>query len=346
MRLGIIGLPASGKATIFMALTRGKAEETAKKSGRIATVAVPDQRIDTLTEIFKPRKTVNARLEYILPQGKTGYESQGEQVDEALWNEARACDALVEVIRNFGRPAGDPACPQDDFLKLETDMIFADLVVVEKRIERLDLDRKRGKETSEEERRLLEASLQLLEGQKPLRGDPELAGAYTLKGYAFLSAKPLLVVFNNDDMNDEPPAWERPDSLHEPMVVRGRLEMELAELSAEDRAEFSAVFDIKSSAVERVIRHSCEVLGLVSFFTVVNNEVRSWLVPKGTAALDAAGAIHSDMKKGFIRAEVLSYDDLMAAGTYQQAKKEGKVRLEGKTYPVKDGDIINFHFNV
>ena len=345
MRLGIIGLPGSGKSTIFHALTRMKPEEGTQKGHRIAIVQVPDPRVDALNHLFKPEKTVYARLEYLLPLGTTARSLKG-QTDDSLWNEVRTCDALIHVVRNFSQRGGEAPHPRDDFINLETDMILADLVVVEKRIERLDLDDKRGRKINTEERLLLEACLQILEAQKPLRDDPELATAHLLKGYTLLSAKPVLVLFNNDDEDESLPPWEEPPELHSPLVVRGKLEMELAELSPEEAVEFLAAYQIKNSATDRVIQHSCSVLGLIAFFTVVHKEVRSWLVPRGITALDAAEVIHSDMKKGFIRGEVLAHEDLMAAGTYQQARKEGKVRLEGKRYIVQDGDIINFHFNV
>jgi GTP-binding protein YchF len=345
MRLGIIGLPGSGKSTIFHALTRSKPEEGAHKEYRIATVRVPDLRVDTLNRVFEPEKTVYAQVEYLLPQGSKAYSLNG-QSDESFWNEVRPCDALIHVLRNFHQRGGEAPHPRDDFVKLETDMIFADLVVVEKRIERLDLDEKRGKKISAEERGLLGACLQMLEAQRPLRDDPKLATAHLLKGYTLLSAKPFFIIFNNDDEDENSPPWEEPPGPFNSFVVRGKLEMELAELSPEEAAEFMTAYHIKSSAMDRVIQHSCSVLALIAFFTVVHKEVRCWMVPHGTTALDAAEVIHSDMKRGFIRAEVLAYDDLLAAGTYPQAKKEGKVRLEGKTYIVQDGDIINFHFNV
>ena len=344
MRLGIIGLPGSGKSTILQALTQSRPEQRSHKGHSIVTVRVPDQRVDALKRLFKPDKTVYAQLEYVLPHGET-YKPDG-QGDEGVWNDVRTCDAMIHMVRNFHQPGGEAPYPQEDFLKLETDMIFADLVVVETRIERLDLDKKRGKDISAEEHRLLEESLRMLEGQTPLRDKPELAGAHLLKGYTLLSAKPVLVLFNNDDEDETSPSWDEPSGLYEPLVVRGKLEMELGELSPEEAAEFLTAYHIKGSAMERVIRHSCGVLGLITFFTVVRKEVRAWMVPKGTAALDAAGVIHSDMEKGFIRAEVLAYDELMAAGTYQQAKKEGQVRLEGKTYIVQDGDLITFRFNI
>jgi len=337
MRLGIIGLPGSGRSTVFQVLTQSAPEQRAHREHRIATVQVPDPRVDALHGLFKPDKTVYARLQYVLPIGKKPH-TPGGHGEEGFWDEARLCDALIHVVRNFHQPGGEEPHPRDDVLKLEADMIFADLVVVERRIERLDHDKKRGKEIDPKERHLLETCLQMLEAQKPVRDNPELATARLLKGYTLLSAKPLLVLFNNDDEAESLPIWDGPPELSDPLVIRSKLEMELS--------EFSAAYEIKSSATDRVIQHSCNVLGLISFFTVVHKEVRSWMVPKGTTALEAADVIHSDMKKGFIRAEVIAYDDLIAAGSYQQGKKEGKVRLEGKTYIVQDGDIAAFYFNV
>jgi ribosome-binding ATPase YchF (GTP1/OBG family) len=345
MRLGIIGLPGSGKSTIFKTLSGSTPDQGAQKGPRIATVQVPDERVHALKELFKPDKTVFARLEYLLPSGAKLRVPDGQR-DESFWGEARPCDALIHVVRNFHLQGGEDPQPRDDFLKVDTDMIFADLVVVERRIERLDMDKKRGKETDAEERQLLEACLSMLEAQTPLRGDPVLAAAHQLKGYTFLSAKPVLLLFNNDDEDKGLPAWDgSPESLHA-LMIRGKLEMELSELPPEEAAEFSAAYQIEGFARERVLRHSCDVLSLVSFFTVANNEVRSWMVPRGTPALEAADVIHSDMKRGFIRAEVIAFEDLAAAGSYQRAKKEGMVRLEGKTYEVQDGDVITFHFNV
>lgn len=345
MRLGIVGLPGSGKSTIFQALIGSRLEQGFHKGPRIATVQIPDQRVDVLNRLFKPDKTVFARLEYLLPSG-TKPSVQDGQRDESFWSEARPCDALIHVVRNFHLPGREDPRPRKDFLKLDADMIFADLVVVEKRIERLDLDEKRGKKTDAEERQLLEACLSMLEAENPLRHDPALATAHQLKGYTFLSAKPVLLLFSNDDEDKTLPAWDGSPEISHALMIRGKLEMELSELPPEEAAEFSAAYQIEGFARERVIRHSCDVLGLISFFTVANNEVRSWMIPSGTPAPEAADVIHSDMKRGFIRAEVVAFEDLTAAGSYQKAKKEGKVRLEGKAYTVQDGDVITFHFNV
>ena len=344
MRLGIIGLAGSGKSTIFRALTGTKPDGT-QKGYRIATVQVPDKRVDRLAELFRPEKTVKVHLEYLLPSFTQVY-SPELRSDESYWNDVRPCDALIHVVRNFVQAGGPPTNPRQDFIRLETDMMFADLVVVEKRLERLELDRKRGKEISPDELALLEACRGMLGEQRPLREEPELAKAPLLRGYTFLSAKPVLVLFNNDDEDPNFPAWEEPPELVSPLVVRGKLEMELSELADEEVLDFMAAYEIDSSAVDRVIQHSCTVVGLVTFFTVIHKEVRAWMVPEGTDALNAAGVIHSDMQRGFIRAEVLAYDDLTASGSYHQAKKDGRVRLEGKNYLVQDGDIIQFHFNI
>ncbi len=345
MRLGIIGLPGSGKSTVFQPLTESTPEQWAPQGPIIMTVQVPDERVDGLNELMKPQKTVYAHLEFLLPHGSTPY-GKGRKDDETRWAEIRPCDALVHVVRNFHLPGDDPPSPGEDLQKLETEMVFADLVVVEKRIERIKLDAKRGKETSREELALLEACLKRLEDEKPLREDPQFSTTPLLRGYALLSAKPVLTVFNNDEDDEHLPQWAGPPSPSHTVVVRGALEKEIAELAPEDTAEFASAYHVQDSLAARVVRGSCDVLGLVSFFTVVNREVRCWLVPKNTKALEAAGVIHSDMQKGFIRAEVLPYDDLVTAGTYQQAKKEAKVRLEGKDYFVEDGDVVYFRFNV
>jgi GTP-binding protein YchF len=343
MKLGIIGLPGSGKSTVFQALTHSAPEQWAQKGTVISTVQVPDDRVNKLSELISPKKTVWAHLEYLLPRVSTSF-NQGKKQDDGPWSEIRPCDALVHIVRNFLLPEDDPLRPQQDWQKLEGELIFADLVVVEKRIERIDLDAKRGRKMNAQERSLLEQCLETLEGGNPLRDRHDLAKAPLLRGFALLSAKPVLTVFNNDDEDETLPAWTetRPPAV----VVRGALEKEFSELSPDDRETFMEAYNVTGSARKRLIRHSCQVLGLITFFTVVNHEVRAWLIPQGTKAVDAAEVIHTDMKKGFIRAEILAYDDLVNAGTYQQAKKDALVRIEGKDYEVQDGEVIYFRFNV
>ena len=345
MKLAIIGKPQSGKTTIFEALTRAAGTPGGKAESRIGTIAVPDERVDVLSRMYRPRKTIYAQVEYFLPaMHAPGAEKKaGEQ---AYWNQVRDSDALIHCLRRFALFESAPPDPQADFLDLDQEMMFIDLVSVEKRLERLELDRKRGKKPDPEEADLLQRCRSSLEAEEPLRHSTELATAFKLRGFAFLSAKPQLVVFNNADEDDCLPPLEDALNRETCVALRGRLEQELAHMPPEEAAEFLTAFGVQDLAAARIIRRSYRLLGLISFFTVGDDEVRAWTIRDGTTALDAAEVIHSDIKKGFIRAEVLAYADLMAAASYAEARKQGTVRLEGKQYLVKDGDIINFRFNV
>jgi len=347
MKIGIIGLPQSGKSTVFAALTgaRGaEGEHSSRKDPRIAAVTVYDDRIDFLSRMYHPKKTTYAKIEYLLPPG-TG-SGAGAGSEGAFWNQVRTCDALLHVVRNFEGTLGTPPAPEHDFRKLEEEMILNDLVVAEKRIDRIELDKKRGKLPEGEEAALLLTCRRILEQGKPLRSAPALVSDPLLRGFTFLSAKPMLILINNDDEDETFLAWEqRPEGV-DLFVVRGSLEMEIASLPEEEAKEFLKAYHIQESALDRVIRHSFGILSRISFFTVGSDEVKAWPIAAGTPALEAAGAVHSDIKQGFIRAEVVSFEDLKAHGGFNEAKKAGLVRLEGKTYVVKDGDIINFRFNV
>jgi len=348
MKLGIVGLPQAGKATIFSALTGARGEDEAKKGSRtdqrIGTVRVFDERVDFLEKTYKPQKTTYTQVEYLLPSRTvSGTPAKSES---AIWNQIRVCDALIHVLRNFEAPGGLAPTPEADYLQIEEEMILSDLVVAEKRIERIELDSKRGTRPHEEEYTLIKACREMLENGRPLRHDPELASAPVLRGFTFLSAKPQLAVINNDEEDESSPDWvQRPKDL-ETMVVRGRLEMDIASMAPEEAREFLAEYHIETSALDRVIRASYRLLNLISFFTVLNDEVRAWTVKKGCPALEGAGAVHTDIQKGFIRAEVLSFDHLREYGSFQEAKKAGQVSLEGKEYTIQDGDIINFRFNI
>lgn len=340
MKLGIIGLPGSGKSTTFEALTQSILPEGHKGENRIGTIQVPDKRLAVLREMYNPKRTIYAQVEYLLPG------MLGQKRDQKIWNQVRDCDALIHVVRNFGVYGFEKPRPYHDFQAMDQELILADLVVVEKKLENIELDRRRDKKTTPQEVSLLNQCLKNLENETPLRKCPDLASAHQLRGYAFLSAKPMLVMFNNEDEDDAIPEAKDLTSTENCTVIRGKLEQELAQMSVEEAEEFLSEFNITASAMDRVIKQSYELLGLVSFFTVVNDEVKAWTVKKQTQAVDAAGVIHTDMQKGFIRAEVVSYEDLMSAGTYPEARKKGSVRLEGKTYEVQDGDIITFRFNV
>jgi ribosome-binding ATPase YchF (GTP1/OBG family) len=233
-----------------------------------------------------------------------------------------------------------------DFQTINQELILSDLIVVEKRLERLETDKKRGKKIDLEELSLITRCLKQLENEIPLRKMPELASAPVLRGFAFMSAKPIMVLFNNADDDDTMPDIPAVTSAEHCMVIKAKLEQELIRMTEEEAREFLIEFNITASATDRVIQMSYSLLGLMSFFTVGEDEVRAWTIHMGTSALDAAEVIHSDIKKGFIRAEIISYKDLMDAGNQAEARKRGTFRLEGKTYEVQDGDIINFRFNV
>ena len=342
MKFGIIGLPGSGKTTTFEALNQNTTVGGQKAEDRIATIRVPDDRIDTLSQLYLPRKTIYARVEYFLP----GYRGGGSNQEVNIGPTVRECDALLHVVRNHTSSGFESKSPYNDFIHVDQELILADLVVAEKRIERLELDHRRGKKMNPEEYALLKSCRENLENEIPLRRIPELAFAPLLRGFAFLSAKPTLVLFNNADDDDQEPELKDRGGTENCMVIRGKLEQELSQMPPADAADFLAEFNIAESALDRIIKRCYELIGLISFFTVGDDEVRAWTIRKGTQAVDAAEVIHSDIKRGFIRAEVVAYRDLMDAGTHLAAKKKGTVRLEGKTYMVQDGDIINFRFNV
>jgi len=344
MKLGIIGLAGAGKTTVFEALTKTQLDPAQRRESRLGTVRVPDSRIDRLSAMYQPRKTIYAQVEYLLPRPAEQVKEKARE--QSVWNQVRDCDALIHVLHNFQIHGADAPAAWEDWLALDQELVLSDLLVVEKKLERLVLDQKRGKKPDPEEVGLLKQCAEVLNSETPLRHHPELAGAKALRGYAFLSAKPKLTLFNNDDEDDTIPPQPQGMKADHCVVIRGKLEQELSRMTVEEAREFLSEFDIKASAMDRIIAHSYAMLGLISFFTVGEDEVRAWTITDGTLAVDAAEVIHSDIKKGFIRAEVVSYDDLVAAGSHAEARKNAAVRLEGKSYPVKDGDIINFRFNV
>jgi len=350
MKVGIIGLPQSGKRTIFRALTGTRAakagEETKKGEHSLITVNVPDERVDYLSKTFQPKKTVYAQIGYLLPTKTREGDPSLSHEESLAFSGVRTCDGLMQVVRNFQLFGGPTPVPEEDFFKLQSEMIQADLLVTEKRIERVAGDARKGREIDTTELSLLERCRDLLSTEMPFRDDPEIAASSALKGFTFLSAKPLLLISNNSDEDESLPNMPHLPQGLEIMVVRGKLEMEIAEMAPEEAEEFLSAFHIERSLLDRVIRRSLAVSNRISFFTIVESEVRSWITTRGTCALDAADLIHSDMKKGFIKAEVLPYDELVRYGSFSDAKKDGHLRLEGKDYVVQDGDIIKFRFNV
>lgn len=346
MKLGIVGLARSGKTTIFNALTR-RSGESVPPGGHIVpalgVVPLPDPRVDWLSKLYNPKKTTYAQVTYMDLQGMPGMIESKQEYMSLLLNHMRPMDAFLMVVRNFSDDALGPPDVSRDFRELEDEFLIADLGTIEKRQEKLAMELKRGKKIGPE-KELLDACAEILNAEKPLRVKPELAQAPELRGFTFLSAKPLLVIVNNPDEDDRLP--DVSFGTAEVMTVRGKLEMEMAELPESEAEVFREDFGIQESALDRVIQRSFDLLQLASFLTVGEDEVRAWTIPRNVPAQEAAGAVHSDIQRGFIRAEVVAYEDLHKTGDYATARKQGLVRLEGKTYPVQDGDIINFRFNI
>jgi hypothetical protein len=372
MQIGIIGLPNSTKTTIFNALTRSQIETAAYSSGRVethtATVRVPDQRIDRLSAMFRPRKTTWAQIQYNDIAGlRVGIGQEGG-LSGPLLNSVAQNDAFLHVVRAFEdedvpHPSGS-VDPAGDLAAMDFELLFSDLVIVERSLERLSgrLSKKSAyvERTADEELyALLQRLRQALEQEIPVR-DLELTQEElgSIRGYQFLTGKPVLIVLNvGDDGSDRPedylPVGGHADPTHyvkghHPPVIclRGGLEMEIAQLDPAEAALFLAEYGISEPGLHRMIRLSYRLLGLHSFFTVGEDEVRSWTIPVGATALDAAGVIHSDLARGFIRAEVVGYEDLISAGSLDAARKQGTLRLQGREYVVQDGDILNIRFNV
>lgn len=352
MKIGIIGPAASGKTTLFNALTGGAAATGGYGAARVnvGAASVADERVDSLSEIFKPKKTTHAAVNFVDAPGvgDAGAAKNAEAIPQAL----EGADALLVVVRAF-EDAGVPhpneiVDPARDLADVRFDLMLRDLAVVERRVERLERLVQLKKDPAEAaEFALLGRIREVLEDSRPVRSmEMSEDEARSVKGFGFLSAKPLLVVVNaGEDQLGDADAFAKLNG-ETPVVLAARLEEELAQLSEDERAEFLADYGLESSALDKVIQAAFSLLNLRCFFTVSEEEVRAWPVRAGTIALHAAGTIHSDLERGFIRAEVISFPDFMAAGSLSAARDRGTLRLEGKDYVVKDGDIFHVRFNV
>jgi GTP-binding protein YchF len=365
LRAALIGFGSSGKTTLFHLMTSAKETRAAahgKGEASIGISKVPDARLDRLTAMYNPKKRVPATVEFTdlaMPAGKG---AAAALVDVTGYKNA---DALVHVVRAFQDPAmPHPAGsidPARDAQAMEDELILADLGVAERRLERLEKDLKKNRSAElEKEREVIVACRTALEEGRPLRA-LELKGEdlKRLRGFQFLSAKPLLVVINLDESQlAGGEAALRVEAAAEataltPFLSRAstaaaavcaKIELEIAQLEPGDAAAFLADLGLRESGLDRVIRASYDLLGYISFFTVGEDECRAWSIPRHTPAQLAAGEIHSDIQRGFIRAEVVGYDPLIARGSMHACREHGEVRLEGKDYIVEDGDIINFRF--
>jgi len=362
MRIGIIGLPNSGKTTIFNVLTGGSAPTAAYAGGTFqvntAIVNVPDARVDTLSNMYNPKKTIYARVEYADIAGLSGADDKDRSttLSGELMNAIANNDALLHVVRVFAdenvpHPL-ETIDPARDIANLDAELSLSDLSKIENRLERLQENLKRGKviptfEEDQKETELLNRLKPHVEQGLPMR-DFELTDdeEKRLRGYQFFSAKPMMIVFNLGD-DEEPPQIAYPHQKSALIAVRGRLEMDIAQLDDDDdRVMFMEEYNLTELSAERIIRQSYNLLGKMNFFTVGDDEVRAWEVNQNATAVECAGAIHSDLARGFIRAEVFSYNDLMATGSEAAVKSAGKLKLEGKEHVINDGDIISVRFNV
>lgn len=365
----ITGLPYVGKTTLFNLLTGGHAATGgfagAEAETNVGVAKVPDERVDRLSALFKPKKTTYAEITYRdlgLSGRRAGQEARSEISPKKL-GDLRTADALVHVIRAFRDPnvphTEGSVDPLRDLTSLDLELLFADHAVVEKRLERIEAELRGAKasekEAKEREKAYLLRARDALAAEVPLRDiDADADELRAVRGYRFLTLMPQLIVVNVDEAD-----VAAPDAVLAPLrdaVAKHRatavipacakIEAEIAELPADEATAFREELGLQEPALERIVRATYDLLGLLSFFTTGEDEVRAWPVPKGSTAQQAAGAIHSDLERGFIRAEVIRWDELLRVGSEAAAKKQGLVRTEGKTYVMQDGDVAHVLFNV
>jgi len=356
LRIAIVGLGQVGKTTLFQILAHAHGAQAAasRAETHVGVVAVPDARLDRLSAMYQPKKTVHASIEYL--------DTPGSVIDLARTGtrasaDIKEVDALAHVVRAFHNDAVAPPSgevnPRADVESADLELVLSDLAVVEKRLERLAKDVKKQKSPNlEKELQVVERCKEALEKQTPLR-ETEFSDEENklIRGFTFLSLKPMVYVLNLDE--SDAARAEAADSFAGEMglaqkprtavtAVCGKVEAELAELPDAEAAEFMQSYGLKESALARFIRTGYRLLDLISFFTVGEDECRAWTIHKGSTALEAAGEIHTDIQKGFIRAEVVGYDDLVAAGSLAEARSRGHLKLEGKEYVVHDGEVVHF----
>ncbi len=357
MKLGLVGRPKTGKSTLFNLLTGAAVATSRFDAGRAelhtGIARVPDPRVDRLSALFRPRKTTYASFEVVDLAGIAKGERAGLEAKEF-----RDADALLHVVRGFADPVLGLPDPQADTAELELELLLADLEVVERRLERLEASLKRRRvEADAREQALLGRLREALEAETPLRAlDLSADDARTARGFMFLSRKPILHCVNLDE--SAVAEGERVVERFGLEALAGRphtriawvsapIEGEVAQLEGEEQRAFLAALGLQEPALPRLLGECYALLGLISFFTTSEDEVRAWTIPAGTRAQDAAGAVHSDMARGFIRAEVVAFADMVAAdGSWTELRARGQIRLEGKDYIVQDGEICHFRFNV
>jgi hypothetical protein len=353
MKVALLGLTQSGKSTILSAISGKSIPTIGSTAIEEAIVPVPDERLDWLAELYKPEKIVRATIDCLDVPGLNFTDEHGRTAARRLISQIRTTELIVLVVRAFENPTvpsyRDSVNPARDLAELQTELLLADLELVITRIQ--NLEKQVNKPTPTQARDRTELALQkklqqAIESEKPISSAVETeAEKEMIKSLAFLTLKPMVIAVNVGE-NQLDKKFDFPNNTLQAISISAEIEYELSQLDAGSRKEFMADMGITESAVSKFVHCCYSALGLISFLTVGSDEVRAWPVRKGTIALDAAGKVHSDIKRGFIRAETMAYDDLKKFGSEKAVKAAGKIRLEGKEYIVKDGDVINFRFNV
>lgn len=356
MKAALIGLLQSGKSTILASVSGKAIPALGATAIEEAIVPVPDERIDWLAEYVKPKKITHATIDCLDLPGFNFTDDHGRAAARRLISQIRTVDLLVLVVRAFNSAAVPPyrnsVDPARDLAELQTELLLADLELVTTRIERLEKQvyKPTKSQTHDKAELALQKKLQeAIESEQPISSAIETdAEREMIKSLGFLTQKPIAIAVNvgEDQLNDTFDFSDRIDGSVPIATICAKLEYELAQLDADSRAEFMADLGIEQSAASKFVQSCYSALGLISFLTFVSNELRAWPISKGTTAHDAAGKVHTDIKRGFIRAETFSFDMLKELGSEKALKAAGKIRLEGKDYIVQNGDIINFRFNV
>lgn len=356
MKVALIGLLQSGKSTIFAALSGKAIPPIGSTAIEEAIVPVPDERLNWLTVYYRPKKTTYATIDCLDLPGFNFVDEHGRAAARRLINHIRTVDMFVLVVRAFENPAvpsyRNSIDPARDLAELQTELLLADLELVTTRIERLEKQVHKPIQTQAHDKAELELQKKLqqaIEAERPIKTVIETSEQLEIvKSLGFLTLKPMVVAVNagENQLNGKFDFSERLDTSIPVITICAELEYELSQLDDKSRAEFMADLGIAEPAARKFVNSCYSALGLISFLTVVSNELRAWPITKGTSALDAAGKVHTDIKRGFIRAETFSFDDLKELGSEKTLKAAGKIRLEGKEYTVQDGDVINFRFNV
>jgi len=356
LKVALLGLLQSGKSTILASLSDKAVPPVGSTAIEEAIVPVPDARLDWLTEYYKPKKTTHATIDCLDLPGFNFTDEHGRAASRRLLNQIRTVDMFVLVVRAFENPAVPPyrnsVNPARDLAELQTELLLADLELVATRIEKLEKQVNRPTKTQAHDK--VELALQkklqeAIESEKPISSAIETeAELEMIKSLGFLTLKPMTVVVNVDEehLGKKFDFTEVIGDTVEVITICAKLEQELSQLDTDSRREFMADLGIAESATSKFVKGCYSAMGLISFLTVVSNELRAWPIKQGTVALDAAGKVHTDIKRGFIRAETMAFEDLKELGSEKAVKAAGKIRLEGKDYIVQDGDIINFRFNV